>query len=60
VPGTDADTHARSDGEKCAHDGNGVPMHLSPVSHVLRLRWIHAGYHRVILALNSVGYNNSL
>ena len=35
VPGPDADTHTGCDGEKCARRGDGVPMHLSPVSHVL-------------------------
>jgi len=47
VPGPDADTHTGSDGEKCARRGDGVPMHVSPVSHVLWLRRIHAGHHRV-------------
>ena len=45
----DADTDAGSDGEVCAHRGDGLPMHLSSVSHVLRLRWIYAGYYGVML-----------
>ena len=48
VPGSDADTNAGSDGEKRACRGDGIPMHLPPVSHVLRLRRVHSGHHRVI------------
>jgi len=35
VPDPDEDTHTGSDGEECSSHGNGVPMHLSPVSHAL-------------------------
>ena len=49
LSGSDADIYARSDGENCACHGNGLPMHVSSVSHVLRLWWIHAGYHWVML-----------
>jgi len=47
VSDPDADTNARSDGEVCPHCGYGLPMHVSPVSHVLWLWWIHAGYYWV-------------
>jgi len=35
VSGSDADIDARSNGEVCSHHGDGLPMHVSPVSHVL-------------------------
>jgi len=48
VPSPDADTLTGRDGEERVCHCYGVPMHLSPLSHALWLRWLYAGHYWVI------------